>query len=74
MNFDDLPELHWPRGYMFFWLLTALIILAALLLAFYFGFIKARSRALRRLQRQMHSRGRRKGRAAAAAGVQLLPS
>jgi magnesium transporter len=32
MNFDVLPELHWPRGYLYFWL--AVIGIAATLVAF----------------------------------------
>jgi len=30
MNFDVLPELHWPRGYAFFWSLVAVIVVALL--------------------------------------------
>jgi len=30
MNFDILPELHWPRGYAFFWSLVALIVVLLL--------------------------------------------
>jgi len=33
MNFDNIPELHWPKGYYYFWGLSAIIVLS---LAFYF--------------------------------------
>ena len=32
MNFDVLPELHWPRGYAFFWSLVAAIVVALIAL------------------------------------------
>jgi len=32
MNFDVLPELHWPRGYAFFWTLVASIVVLLLAL------------------------------------------
>jgi magnesium transporter len=30
-NFDHLPELHWRFGYLYFWLLTVLVIVAIVL-------------------------------------------
>jgi magnesium transporter len=30
MNFDHLPELHWAHGYIFFWLIVALIVVTLL--------------------------------------------
>jgi Mg2+ and Co2+ transporter CorA len=27
MNFDVLPELHWSRGYLYFWLVVLVIAL-----------------------------------------------
>ena len=32
MNFDALPELHWPPGYAFFWSRVAAIVVALLAL------------------------------------------
>jgi magnesium transporter len=33
MNFDNIPELHWPKGYYYFWGLSVFIVLG---LVFYF--------------------------------------
>lgn len=33
MNFDNLPELHWPYGYLYFWMVTIVLVI---LLVFYF--------------------------------------
>jgi magnesium transporter len=30
MNFEFMPELKWPLGYLFFWMLAALLVMAIL--------------------------------------------
>jgi magnesium transporter len=32
MNFDNLPELHWPNGYLFFWGICASIVVIAVIM------------------------------------------
>jgi hypothetical protein len=40
MNFDDMPELHWPLGYAYVYLLFMAVVLLAVLLMWYNGLIK----------------------------------
>ncbi|WIA07994.1 hypothetical protein OEZ85_007465 [Tetradesmus obliquus] len=61
MNFDDLPELHWRFGYPYFYLLSAGVVVLALLLMVHMRLIKVKEpdwlrsvrHALKRLKRRL---------------------
>jgi uncharacterized membrane protein (Fun14 family) len=60
MNFDNMPELHWELGYMFAWLLFFGILVLAIVLMWWYGYVSIRWSWLEKLQDQAQERRRGK--------------
>ena len=60
MNFDNMPELHWELGYMYVWVVYAGILIVAVVLMWWYGYIKMRYGWLENLRLRAEERRRKK--------------